>query len=49
MAGASETDKHVMPYLTIVQQGLASFYEKTERWPQYIETQLHLADLAAER
>lgn len=29
-------------------QGLASFYEKTENWPQAIETQRKLGDLANE-
>lgn len=50
MAGVFQTVRiRERSRLTMVNQGLASSYEKTERWPQFIETQLHLADLAAER
>jgi lipopolysaccharide biosynthesis regulator YciM len=32
-----------------LQQGLASFYEKTSQWPQAVDTQRHLADLAKQK
>ena len=45
---AYRTAIDAQPKTLLAWQGLASFYEKTDRWDKYLETQRKLADLALE-